>query len=321
MSKYYDSVYFPNSNMNIHDDKTKNRLSKPQAVEVPLFDFGKSQKNDRFFPFIWGNNINLDLSTKNKEKINIPKVGNEKTPFESKTQSLMYKTSHNTKLLDIAQNHLGYQEVSSSEYSKLSKSEKDKTQMHFIGKYGNPNHQWCAHAVSHLSEEAGMNIDGHKMGVQQYINWATKKGYYHPIETNTATASNYTWERKQREVQIKEQFKTMKEGDFIVWKSSYVAELPNGEFKNKNSSHIGILESVNEDGTITVIEGNANEFLTGSSERELVMTQADAAIGAQDIGDFKEVNKRDGLIRKTYTAENLAAFGYSGYIDTQKIVK
>ncbi len=320
MGKYYDSVYLPGVNMNMQYDRTKNSLLK-KTFDVPLFDFSKSQKNDKLFPFIWKNNISLDLSPTNQEKIAIPKVGSEKKPFESKTQSLMYKTQHKTKLLDIAQNHLGYQEVSNKEYPKLPQSEKDKTQMHFIGKYGNPNHQWCAHAVSHLSEEAGMNIGGHKMSVQQYINWARNKGYYHPIETNTATVSNYKLERKQRAVQIKEQFKKMKEGDFVIWKSSYVAELPNREFKNKNSSHIGILESVNEDGTITVIEGNANEFLTENAEREIVKTQTDGIIGAQDIGDFKEVNKRDGLIRKTYTAENLASFGYAGYIDTQEIIK
>ena len=320
MSKYYDSGYIPNGYMNIQDNNTKTRLFK-NSVDVPLFDFSNSQDNNKFFPFVWGNNIKLNTIDVNKKPIDIPKVGAEENPFSYPTQSLMYKTHHKTKLLDIAQEHLGYQEVSNSEYSKLSKAEQDKTQMHFIGEYGNPNHQWCAHAVSHLSEEAGMNIDGHKIGVQQYINWATKKGYYHPIDVNTATKSNYKLERQQREIQIKKQFQEMHEGNYIVWKSSYVAELPNGELIEKNSSHIGILESVNEDGTITVIEGNANEFATGSSERELVMTQADAAIGAQDIGDFKEVNKRDGLIRKTYTAENLAAFGYSGYIDTQKIVK
>lgn len=320
MSKYYDSVYFPSSNMNIQDNKTKNQLLK-QSVEIPLFDFSNSQDDNKFLPFVWGNNIKLDTIDVNKKPIEIPKVGKEKTPFSFSTKSLMYKTQHKTKLLDIAQNHLGYQEVSNREYSKLPKSEQDKTQMHFIGEYGNPNHQWCAHAVSHLSEEAGMNIDGHKMGVQQFIDWGTKKGYYHPIDTNTATKTNYKLERQQRESQIKKQFKEMHEGDYIVWKSSYVAELPNKELIEKRSSHIGILESVNEDGTITVIEGNANEFATGSSERELVRTQSDAAIGAQDIGDFKEVNKRDGLIRKTYTAENLASFGYSGYINTQKIVK
>ena len=113
----------------------------------------------------------------------------------------------------------------------------------------------------------------------------------------------------------------MKEGDFIIWKSSYIVELTNGKRIEKKSSHIGIIESVNKDGTITVIEGNANESKKGNAERELVKNAAEGVRGNQDIGEFQEVNQRDGLIRKVYTAKDLAAFGYSGYIDTQNIVK
>ena len=333
MSTYYNSAYIPNKDNYIQDNKGNLKVSK--TFDTPVFDGYFSSKSDTI-PYFSFSNLDYDFKydfTKQpddvsdivkaqKVSITVPQIGEEKNPFGDKTKSLLYEASHKTNLLKVAQNHLGYQEVSASEYSKLSADERAKTQMHFIGNHGNINHEWCAHAISHLSEEAGMNIGGHKIQVQQFINWATNKGYYRPIKTNKATESNYLWERKQREAQIKKQFGEMQEGDFIIWKSSYVAELPNGEFKQKNSSHIGILESVNEDGTITVIEGNANEFLTGENfERELVKNSKDATMGAQYIGDFKEVNKRDGLIRKTYTAENLASFGYAGYIDTQEIIK
>ncbi len=333
MSTYYNSTYIPNRDNNIQDNKANLKVSK--SFDSPVFDGYFANKSDTI-PYFSFSNYDYDFKygfTKQpdtvsdgvesqKVPITIPQIGEEKNPFEDKTKSLLYEFPHKTNLLKIAQSHLGYQEVSASEYSILSADERAKTQMHFIGTYGNINHEWCAHAVSHLSEEAGMNIGGHKFQVQQYIDWAKNKGYYRPIKTNKATESNYLWERKQREAQIKNQFGEMQEGNFIIWKSSYVAELPNGELKQKNSSHIGILESVNEDGTITVIEGNANEFLTGENfERDLVKNSKDGIRGAQYIGDFKEVNKRDGLIRKTYTAENLASFGYAGYIDTQEIIK
>ena len=334
MSTNYNLGYLPNQNIYFQDDK---KYAKPiKTFDTPIFNGYIANNSDKFMPYLnfksydYGFNFNFNDAVKNKSdefksqkvSITIPQIGQEKKPFGDKTKSLLYEASHKTNLLKIAQNHLGFQEVSKEEYSKLSVDERTKTQMHFIGNYGNIDHEWCAHAVSHLSEEAEMNVGGHKIQVQQFINWAKNKGYYRPIKTNKATESNYLWERKQREAQIKTQFNEMKEGDFIIWKSSYIAELPNGELKQKNSSHIGILESVNEDGTITVIEGNANEFLTGENfERDLVKNSKDGILGAQYIGDFKEVNPRDGLIRKTYTAENLASFGYAGYIDTQKIIK
>ena len=313
---YSTSLLFNNNDKYNTNKSSKDSLS----LEFPIFDNYFDKKSYTFdfgFPF-----FQQTLTSQDSLKVDIPSISGTSNPFEEKTKSLMYKTYHKTNLLNIAQNHLGYQEVTEDEYSNLSYAEKDKTQMHFIGNYGDINHEWCAHAASHLSEEANMDIDGHKIAVQQFIDWAENKGYYRPIKTNKATVKNYLNERKLREVQISSQFKEMKEGDYIVWKSSYVAELPNGKLKEKNSSHIGILESVNKDGTITVIEGNANEFLTGEDfERELVKNSKDGIVGAQEIGDFKEVNRRDGLIRKTYTAENLASFGYAGYIDTQEIVK
>lgn len=254
-------------------------------------------------------------------KVVVPKVGNQAEPFDKRTMSLMYKIPHKTKLLDVAQNHLGIQEVTEAEYKNLSYAERLNTQMHLIGEYGTLNHQWCAHTVSHISEESGMDIGGHKKAVQEFIDWAKEKGTYNPIKENNITSSNYISERRLREAQIKEQFGHMHEGDYIIWKSDFVADVGNGELVQKKASHIGFIESVNSDGTVTVIEGNANEFYKLNSEREVVTTPVDGKRGNQEIGEFREVNNRDGLIRKVYTAKELAAFGYSGYIDNSKIVK
>ena len=304
MSDYY----FPISDINYNINNQQNNTILLKSQDELLFG--------EYFINQLENNIDFT-----NLKVNVPKVGNIQKPFESKTMSMMYKTNHKTKLLDIAQDHLGIQEVTETEYNNLSYTERQNTQMHLIGEYGTINHQWCAHTVSHLSEEAGLDIDGHKKAVQEFIDWANKKGIYRPINTNTINKLNYKSERVKREKQIKEQLKLMKEGDFIIWKSSYIVELTNGKTIEKKSSHIGIIESVNKDGTITVIEGNANESKKGNAERELVKNAAEGVRGNQDIGEFQEVNQRDGLIRKVYTAKDLAAFGYSGYIDTQNIVK
>lgn len=304
MSDYY----FPISDINNSINNQQNNTILLKSQDKLLFD--------GYFTDQLENNIDFT-----NLKVNVPKVGNIQKPFESKTMSMMYKTNHKTKLLDIAQDHLGIQEVTETEYNNLSYTERQNTQMHLIGEYGTINHQWCAHTVSHLSEEAGMDIDGHKKAVQEFIDWANKKGIYRPINTNTINKLNYKSERVKREKQIKEQLKLMKEGDFIIWKTSYIVELTNGKRIEKKSSHIGIIESVNKDGTITVIEGNANESKKGNAERELVKNAAEGVRGNQNIGEFQEVNQRDGLIRKVYTAKDLAAFGYSGYIDTQNIIK
>ena len=91
--------------------------------------------------------------------------------------------------------------------------------------------------------------------------------------------------------------------------------------KRCEASHIGIIECVNEDGTVSVIEGNANEPRSGAFERYVAMNNSEAKKGNQRCGECQELNPRDGLIRKVYTVEELAAGGYSGFISMQKIVK
>ena len=58
-----------------------------------------------------------------------------------------------------------------------------------------------------------------------------------------------------------------------------------------------------------------------NGDRTVVKTKAEGVIGNQEVGEFKEINRRDGLIRKVYTIDELAKFGYSGFIDNSAIIK
>ena len=137
------------------------------------------------------------------------------------------------------------------------------------------------------------------------------------------TAQNYAQERVSRAEQIKAQLPKMNEGDFIIWKGNYVVPQATGAVKSSSASHIGIIERVDlENGIVTVIEGNANiSEMNEYQERVPVKTSADCARGAQTFGEYKDVNNRDGLIRKQYTIEELSKHGYSGFIDNQARIK
>lgn len=251
--------------------------------------------------------------------------------FESDTLSLNnVKYQHKTKLLDIAQDSLGLYEITFDEYKRLlqeNPEELNNTQYRIIGKNGNVTDQWCAHTVSYFSLLSGMDIGSHKKTVQAFINWAGND--YKSIETKSMTRANYIQERAARAEQIKLQLPEMQEGDFIVWKAnksnngSWLVALDNGEFVSKDSSHIGFIEAVDvENGIVTVIEGNANVYSDdGDGAFSLVTNWREGVIGGQMVGEFQEVNKRDGLIRKQYTIEELAALGYSGYIDNSNRVE
>ncbi|MBR6099275.1 CHAP domain-containing protein [bacterium] len=253
--------------------------------------------------------------------IGSPYTGKQKKYFAERSQDLMYKIPHKTKLLNVAQSYVGQIiEVTPEEYKRMSYADRQKTQGVVIGPYGTIEEAWCAHTVSFLCEQAGINIGGHKKGVQQFIDWGTQKGIYRPIKTNIMTKDNYVLERSKRAAQIRQQTKQMKEGDLIVWKSDTVHTTQFG-INYCNASHIGIIECVNEDGTVSVIEGNANEPRTGTYERYVATNDREKRNGNQSCGESQELNPRDGLIRKVYTVEELAANGYSGYINMQGLVK
>jgi len=282
---------------NIYDRKDKNN-------NVDYF------KNKRKLPafFEYSNNN----TAKNKQIFE-----NNKACFCEKTNKLLNNRQHKTSLLSIAQKFLGHiVEYTDNEYLKLKNEEKAFSQTRFISKYGNKNDAWCAHTVSTLCEYAGIDINGHKKAVSEFINWGNKNNIYKPIKTNTINEVNYKKERLERTKQIKKQITHMKEGDFIIWKSDTIYSTQKG-LTQHNASHIGIFECVNPDGSISVLEGNANEFKTGKYERYVATNKKEATYGNQNEGELQEVNKRDGFIRKTYTPEELAISGYSGFIDMQ----
>lgn len=242
--------------------------------------------------------------------------------FGAYSLSLMYDRQHTTKLLDIAQKYVGnIIEVTDEELKYMLPSQRTGTQVEIIGNGGLPNSQWCAYTVSYMCEKTDIDIEGTKFAVQQFIDWGVKRNFYRPINTCKMTPDNYIQERANRAAQIKQQTKKMHEGDLIIWKSDTMFKTQIG-LKGFKASHIGIIEKVNPDGTVVVIEGNANEVRKNNKYERLIATNSfEAKNGNQKIGEFQEINPRDGIIRKIYTVEELAATGYSGYIDMQKIVK
>ena len=247
------------------------------------------------------------------------------SPFDDSTTNMNNLTlKHDTTILDVAQDSLGLYEITYNDYLTLKQEnpeELQKTQYKVIGNHGSITDAWCAHTISYLAKESGMDIGGHKSSVQSFINWAGPD--YKSIKTTPMTAENYIEERKSRAKQIKAQLSKMKEGDFIIFKANasnggtYLIETDSGVKKSFGKSHIGLLESIDlEKGIITVIEGNANKDKSDAGlTRSLVTTSSEGLNGAQSIGEFQEVNRRDGLIRKQYSIEELAALGYTGYID------
>ncbi|MBR1942449.1 CHAP domain-containing protein [bacterium] len=177
---------------------------------------------------------------------------------------------------------------------------------------------WCAAFANRVGHDSGILGENQNFcGVQQFIDWGTRNHRYKPIATNTTRAGNLEEDRAARTSQISQQIPSMKSGDYIIWKSPQYQVKTDQGLRTQHSSHIGVIESVDRrNGTVTVIEGNANVNRTdGNNERYVVRTAQQGKKGNQGIGELQETNERDGLIRKTYTIADLAKFGYSGYID------
>lgn len=250
---------------------------------------------------------------------------NNQNNFEKDTLDLNNrKFQHTSRLLEVAQDSLGIYEITAKEYEILKRENPDElknTQAYIVGDYGmKHNHQWCAYTVGHLAQKAGMNMSK-LSSVQGYIN--AYKNDYDKIPTQKMNKVNYQEERQARAKAIEKQLPKMNEGDFIIWKGDYVVPDTNGAFKNSNASHIGIIEQVDlANGIVTVIEGNANiSEMNENQERIPVKTKADCKRGAQTFGEYKDVNNRDGLIRKQYTIEELSKHGYTGFINNQSRIK
>lgn len=245
--------------------------------------------------------------------------------FEQDTLELnAQRLPHSTTLLTIAQDSLGLYEITPLEYERMkaeNPEELKNTQAIIVGDYGMRNgHQWCAYTVGYFAQKAEMDMPKLPT-VQAYID---KYNYdYIQIKTNKMTSVNYQEERLNRMKQIKAQLSGMHEGDFIIWKGDYLVNTGNSQISQNKASHIGLIEHVDlEKGIVTVIEGNANvNEMDNSNERILIKSREEGKKGAQVIGEYKEVNERDGLIRKQYTVEELAKHGYTGFIDNSSRVK
>ncbi len=236
---------------------------------------------------------------------NIPMLSYVVPSFSNKTLSNQYVNKNvDTSMCKKAQNYLGLQEVSYREYNNLAPSKKKLTQASLLGSdwqyYMKSGASWCALSMDTLLKECGYNIidplidkkelNGHGKGVyatvDEFVAWGKKKGTYRAINTSSKTPT---------EVQIKKQMSMMHEADFIIWQGK--------NNLGKRMSHIGMIESVDKiNGTITVLEGNANEYNRTNTR-------------------VTKVNARDGFIRKVYTINELINSGYSGYIDNSKVIK
>lgn len=238
------------------------------------------------------------------------------------TNSQMFNYQHNVNQPDTAlvRNANKYVnkvwEDTTSHYNFLAKLGRSNAEYY-------KNSAWCALTVSILAKEAGINIGADFIPtVDGFVNWAGRR--YKKISTIKLNASNVKQERQRRAGEILAQIKSgnMKEGDFIIWKGDKAVK-KDQKWQINQASHIGIIESVDRvKGTVTVIEGNANITMTdGTGEPLLVKTRQEGRNGNQNIGEVQEKNPHDGLIRKTYTFEELARNGYSGYIDNAGIVR
>lgn len=257
----------------------------------------------------------------------IDSLGGAVASFSQGTIDNQYlNPSNKTHLLDVAQGFLGKIEVTKDEYKKLTDDERKNTQASVISKGRPIEDQFCAHTVSTISKEAGMDIGGHKMRVTAFINWADGREVWTALPDNLNSCTNVNnveQYRKDRDVYIREHLKEMQEGDFIVWKSpSFYVKTSANTYEKTSRSHIGIIESVDlKNGTVTVIEGNANVLESGEDyEGSKVKTKEEGITGNQAVGEFKEVNQRDGIIRKVYTIQDLVNWGYTGFISNQNIV-
>jgi hypothetical protein len=173
--------------------------------------------------------------------------------------------------------------------------------------------QWCADTVNYLYLKAfgkdpfGVDKKGNYINsdVKSLKNWGIQHKRFH-----TASGAE----------KIQAQFKSMKPGDVIIFKSPFVSELNDGKKIVRHASHTGIIKNVSK-GVVTTIEGNANVYRTNKKgERYLVHNLKEGENGNQSIGDFQEVNKYDGVIEKRYKVQDLINHGYSGYIDMKNAV-
>jgi hypothetical protein len=170
--------------------------------------------------------------------------------------------------------------------------------------------QWCADTVNYVYQMAlGFNPFGIKNNgeylypnVSGLKNWALFHGRYHESKYQNETAPH---------------FDTFQTGDIIIFKAPYTVKTSDGKMVTRHASHTGIIKEV-KGGKVITIEGNANiRKKDKNGEYLLVHNDKDGQNGNQAIGDFQEVNHDDGVIERVYSLQDLADYGYSGYVDMQ----
>lgn len=304
---------------------------KPDSTSVRNSTYVSSNYNHAT-KIVEGYNISLFSDNNESQESEVTKISTSGQRTLSQTDSYVPGTTQRGQdLTNTARNYLneGHQEYTQDEIDIMKQNGQDvsHTQDIFLKPFlgiGSGNNRvtedssWCAAFVNRVAHDTGLLEEGQNYcGVQQFINWGKRKGTYHEITTNTTRTDHLDEDRSERAAQITKQLPSMKSGDFIIWKSPRYQIKTDSGIKNEHSSHIGIIESVDrKKGTVTVIEGNANINRSDSqNERYVVHNAAQGAKGNQSVGELQEVNQRDGLIRKTYTIEDLARFGYSGFIN------
>jgi hypothetical protein len=110
-----------------------------------------------------------------------------------------------------------------------------QSESQFLGQYGGHAGAWCADFVSTMLKNTTGSPFGHQASVRNIYNWAQQNGRL----TNTP-----------------------KPGDLIMY--NWSGQGTNGSWQQ---DHIGIVESVNADGTITVIGGNESGGVRRSTKR------------------------------------------------------
>ena len=276
-----------------------------------------------------GNNYGMNINRTNRAKRistfappEIP-AGSDPASFSPKTIGYNRKKfMHNTNFADYMDGLIGRHEVNGKAPSDITK--------------GNPKHQWCSYTVSFGLEQTVGRKKLSQYGIKetwpcvtQYVNWGKKNGRYKAIQQADVHVATMEKDRATRESQIRAQLKDpktrMQEGDLIIWKGEYCAKTDKGTIQMpKPASHIGMIERVVKDDKtgeyyVWVIEGNANEAKS-DDKYERYINKTDSIVGAQKAGEIVEINNNDGIIRKRYTVEELAKYGYSGYISMNGIV-
>lgn len=136
------------------------------------------------------------------------------------------KTLESSKIIEIAQSYLGEEEIKGN---KGFKSEEFEKRMSLVG--WRIGQQWCAHFAKLVWFEAGQDVDFFSPNSYQTLLNYQKKG------------GKVSFTPKPGSLVI---FRRKKSGNYVKVGKSF-------------SGHIGIVETINDNGTVTSIDGNTGD--------------------------------------------------------------